>query len=242
MNDTEQVIWNLLMDTIKNPYGVAAIMGNLKAESGCRPKAWNGKNKSQWTNVDAYIADVNSGAYDAYSFAHDGIAFGIVQWLFWSRKQALRNFADGKDIGAVEVQVGYLLEEMPKYKEVWPAVVNATDIQTPCDLVMLKYEKPGTVTEAAKEKRRKYAQEYYERFSTTQPPIKGRLLQTKVDRVLVRSGNGPEYSPITRINAKGTCYPVVASADNNWHAISVDLNGEDRVLWVNGEFVDILEG
>ena len=31
MNDTEQVIWNLLMDTIKNPYGVAAIMGNLKA-------------------------------------------------------------------------------------------------------------------------------------------------------------------------------------------------------------------
>ena len=168
---------------------------------------------------------------------HD--AFGVVQWLFWSRKKALHEFAKGRDIGTADVQIGYLLEELPKYKAVWPEVLNATDIQTPSDLLMLKYEKPGTVTEQAKEKRRKYAQSFYDKYAQNPPVIKGRLLKTKVDRVLVRAGNGLEYSPVARIEKKDTCFPVIASSDNNWHAIAF---GDDRVSWVSGNYVDILEG
>lgn len=239
INRDEQMIWDTLLSNIGNPYGVAAIMGNMKAESGLRPKAWNGKNRDQWTNVDEYIAAVNGGSYDQYSFAHDGIAFGIVQWLFWSRKKALHEYAKGRDIGAADVQIGYLLEELPKYKAVWPELLNATDIQTPSDLIMLKYEKPGTVTEQAKEKRRNYAQSFYDKYAKQPVPIKGRLLKTKMDRVLVRAGNGLEYCPVARIEKKDTCFPIIASSDNNWHAIAF---GDDRVSWVNGEYVDILEG
>ena len=163
MAANEKLIWDLLMQGVGNPYGAAAIMGNLMAESSLNPLNMTGRNAKQWADKRTYFDAVNDGRYDAYTFEHDGIAVGLVQWLYWSRKQGLWEFARGQDIGSVDVQIGYMLKELPSYKTVWNAVVNATDINTPCDLFMLKYEKPGTTTEAAKQKRRDYA---YRSFDT----------------------------------------------------------------------------
>ena len=41
-----KVIWNYLIDRINNPYGVAAVMGNLMAESSLNPANATGKNKT----------------------------------------------------------------------------------------------------------------------------------------------------------------------------------------------------
>ena len=102
----EEKIWNLLMQRIQNPYGVAAIMGNLRAESSLSPICMTGKNAKQWKSKQEYVDAVNNYTYDRYSFAHDSIAFGLVQWCFYTRKEALFDYAEGMDIGSVEVQIG----------------------------------------------------------------------------------------------------------------------------------------
>ena len=246
----EQLIWNMLMSEIKNPYGVAAIMGNLRAESSMNPQNMTGTNAKQWRSAEEYCKAINSGTYDQYSFAHDGIAFGLVQWLYYSRKQGLHEYAMGRDIGSAEVQIGYLLKELPSYKTVWSAVTEATDLVTPCDSVMLRYEKPGTTTEAAKQKRRDYAMAYFEKFHDTKteeqvmneptnPVIsyKAKKVITTAPSVLVRCGNGKEYSTVGKIYSQGSSYPWVATAENNWHAIKID----NRVAWVSGSFSKVIE-
>ena len=37
MQDTPTIIWDFLYSRICNPYGVAALMGNLEAESSLNP-------------------------------------------------------------------------------------------------------------------------------------------------------------------------------------------------------------
>lgn len=236
----EILIWNLLMDHINNPYGAAAIMGNLRAESNLNPLAMGGKNKSQWKSGKEYTNAVKSGEYGAYSFAHDSIAFGLVQWLFWSRKQALHVYSrnPNMDIASEKTQIDFMIQELRAYPTVWDAVTNATDIQTPCDLFMVKYEKPGTITEAAKQKRRDYAQGYFDRYHNMKPNSKEeqKIVRTTADRVNARSGNGKEYSAIGQIVAKGTSFPWVATAVNGWHAIKFN----ERVLWVSPEYSEVV--
>ena len=96
MTSNELQIWNYIYGKLPNPYAVAAIMGNLYAESSLNSLSMAGKKKSQWSSSFEYISAVNSGSYDQYSFAHDGIAFGLVQWTYWSRKQALHEFSKGR--------------------------------------------------------------------------------------------------------------------------------------------------
>lgn len=250
MATNEQKIWNLLMKGIGNPYGVAAVMGNLRAESSLNPLNMTGRNAKQWTNGSQYADAVNCGSYDQYSFAHDGIAFGLAQWLYWSRKQALHEFSKGKDIGSIEVQVAFLLQELPAYKTVWTGIRSATNVSEASDLVMLKYEKPGTVTEAAKQKRRDFAISYFDKYyevaeSTTTPPpisdsqpIKQKQVITTASNVLVRCGNGKEFTTLGKIADQGASYAWIASSENNWHAIKF----HDRVGWVSGSFAKVDEG
>lgn len=230
----DEKIWNYLIFKLKNPYAVAAIMGNLRVESALNPLSMTGRNKSQWTSAFEYVLAVNSGNYSRESFAKDGIAFGLVQWLFWSRKANLYDFAKSKDISDVYVQLDFMLEELPKYKTVWEALQNANDIDAPCDAFMLQYERPGTVTEVAKEKRRKYACEYYNKFS--KPVMYGKYVETTIDSVLVRAGNGIGYGIIGKVPKQGTQYSWVATSEDNWHAI---IFGK-QVGWISGAFTKVI--
>lgn len=236
----DKKIWDLLMKSIQNEYGTAAVMGNLMAESSMNTKNFTGKNTAKWYSEDDYVAEINSGRYSADEFAHDGIAFGLAQWLYYSRKQALYEFAKGKDISSEEVQIGYLLEELPKYKTVWKAVTEAVNIQVPSDIVMEKYERPGNISDAMKQRRHKYAEQYYSAYHAApspEPVKKIKKVETTANNVLIRAGNGKEYGIITRIDKKGTAYPWVASSENGWHAVSV----YDRVAWISGEYSHIIE-
>lgn len=262
MPANEKLIWDLILQGVGNPYGTAAIMGNLMAESSLNPLNMTGRNVKQWTDKRAYFDAVNAGTYDPYSFAHDSIAVGLVQWLYWSRKQGLLEFAKGRDIGSEEVQIGYMLKELPYYKTVWNAVTTATDIATPCDSFMLRYEKPGTTTEAAMRKRRNYAAGYFDKYyepATSVPAIqepaatkpdpnpessvssssKNKNVVTTVDKVLVRCGNGKdEYSSIGRIEKMGSSYPLIAVSANGWYAIKYGK----QVGWVSSGYSKIVEG
>ncbi len=154
----EKVIWDFLYDKTHNAYGTAAVMGNLMAESSLNPKSATGsKNKN-------YVSDADSGAID---FIHDGVAFGLVQWCFRTRKEGLLNYAKacGTSVGDITTQLNYMWTELQKYTAVFDAVINGNDIRTISDLVMLKYERPAGTGEAQKKKRADYGQKFYDQFA-----------------------------------------------------------------------------
>lgn len=167
MSDDKR-IWDLLMEAIGNPYGVAGLMGNLMAESSMNPFCkTGGKGDIRKLSGLEYAHKVMAGDIAPYDFAHDGVAFGLAQWCYWSRKEALFKYCreNNLDIGSIDCQVGYLLEELPKYKTVWKTLKDATSIGEASDIVLLRYEKPADTSDKVKVKRQLYSQPFYEKYA-----------------------------------------------------------------------------
>ena len=57
-----------------------------------------------------------------------------------------------------------MLEELPKYTTVWETIRNAKTVVEASDIVMLKYEKPATITDVMKERREKFGCSYWAMF------------------------------------------------------------------------------
>ena len=161
---TEKAIWDYLLNKLHNTKGVAAMMGNLMAESSMNPKCVTGIKKTGMT-VDEYIKASDEGKHD---FVNDSVTFGLVQWCFKTRKEGLLNKAKSCNSSVADTltQLQYLLDELPKYKTAYNAVINGTDIAEITKTVMLKYEKPGNTGEAAQQKRINYAKSYYNRYAS----------------------------------------------------------------------------
>lgn len=171
--DRAEVIWHKLMDAVGNPYGVAGIMGNLMAESGLNPEnlTSNG-NKALGMTDQEYTDAVNGGKYTADQFIHDGYAYGLAQWCYYTRKAHLLNRAvgDGVSIGYLPMQVDFLISEMKQYKDVWKAVTEAESVREASDAMLLGYEKPKDQGESVREKRTAYGKEIFDRFAVDMEP------------------------------------------------------------------------
>ena len=160
----EQIIWSYLYAKLKNPYGVAALMGNLFAESSLNPiNANNVKKKLGLTN-EQYTAIADSRKND--NFVTDGIAYGLAQWCYKTRKQGLLSLArqENKSVGDIYLQLEYLWQELQKYKTVLNALYNAKSIKEASDIVLLRYEKPANTSDKVKEKRALYGQKYHDKY------------------------------------------------------------------------------
>ena len=222
----EKVIWDFLMGKIKNAYGTAAIMGNLMAESSLNPLCATGKNRTP-----DYALDADSGKVD---FVNDGVAFGLVQWCYKTRKEGLINYActQGTSVGNLRTQLEYLVKEMSeRYKSVWKAVTEATDIRTASDVVMLKYEKPGNQTEAAKQKRANYGEKFFQQFApaeSTKALTGGKKMVIARDNVNLRAWRGTSTPRVGEVK-KGTELEWIAT-ENGWHKVAV---------WVSGSFTEV---
>ena len=240
MSMTNKEIWDFLLSKTKNKFGTAAIMGNLMAESSLNPKNAAGLKKTSYTNVDQYILASDDGVHD---FVHDGVAFGFVQWCYYSRKQGFYNYVQSKSgsVANAKLQLEYLIKEMSEsYKTVWTAVTEAVSIRSASDVVMLKYEKPSNTSEAMRQKRADYGQKYYDLFASSDlpdnpgknEPISSpkKVIVTK-DRVNLRAGNGTNFSRISQVN-KNAMYEWVATSENGWYAIKIP----GKVVWVSSEF------
>ena len=159
----EKVIWNFLKEKIKNDYGVAGLMGNLYAESSLNPILANGIKKHGLTNQQ-YTDIADSGVNS--SFITDGIAYGLAQWCYHTRKKKLLEKAKAKEtsVGNIQLQLEYLWEELQSYKTVLNKLYSATNIKEASDIVLIKYEKPANQSDAVKAKRASYGQKYYDQF------------------------------------------------------------------------------
>jgi len=159
----EEIIWNYLYEKLKNVYGVAALMGNLMAESSLNPLCANGVKKLGLTNQE-YTHVVDQHKND--NFVTDGIAYGLVQWCYKTRKQGLLNQAveTNKSVGDIYLQLDYMWQELQAYKTVLNALYDAKDVRTASDIVMLKYEKPANKTEIMKERRAAYGEKFLKKY------------------------------------------------------------------------------
>lgn len=140
-----QNIYNILLSEIKNPIGVCALMGNMKAESALKSNNMQNSYEAKLGLNDAsYTLLVDSGDY--LEFATDHVGYGLCQWTSSGRKAALYNYARkmGTSIGDETMQCHFCIEEMKtSYKNVWNKLVNAITVGEASDYVLKYYERPA---------------------------------------------------------------------------------------------------
>lgn len=170
----EKTMWTFFMDKLGNAYGVAGLMGNIYAESGLRSDNLQGTYEKKLSHTDAtYTAAVDNGTYT--DFVNDSAGYGLAQWTYWSRKEALLNYAmsKAKSIGDYQMQLEFMYKELSEnYKAVLSDLQNATSVLDASNSVLIKFERPAVIIsgteeekEAAKNKRAGFGQKYYDKYA-----------------------------------------------------------------------------
>jgi hypothetical protein len=163
----DETIWKFLKGKGLNDFAIAGLMGNLFAESALRANnLQNSYEKSLGLNDLEYTKQVDNGEYT--NFIKDSAGYGLAQWTFWSRKQALLDFvkAAGASIGDLNTQLNFLWKELQGYKGVMTALNGAKSILEASNAVLLEYERPADQGTAVQTKRAGYGQTYYDKFKS----------------------------------------------------------------------------
>ena len=234
MATNEKIIWDYFMNKIGNPYGVAGLMGNLKAESDFRPNNLSSiGNKKLGMTDSEYTAAVDNGSYT--KFVNDGYDYGLAQWVYHTRKSGLLNYAKSvkQSIGDLTVQLDFIWQELQQYSSVYKVLLFAESIKEATEVVMLKYEKPADQSDTAKAKRVGYAETIF-RANVGYP---GKWIRVTGDSVNIRYGDSIKYR-IAHVATAGDMFNVVAESNaTGWCAIRY----EDEILWISNKFVKWIE-
>ena len=162
----EEKIWNYLKSKGLSDYGAAGLMGNLYAESGLRPNNLQNTYEGKFGMADAeYTELVDKGRYT--NFVRDSAGYGLAQWTYWSRKEALLAYAKAskKSIGDLEMQLVFLLKELSSYGLLGILKTVSTVLEA-SNIVLLEFEKPASMNTAATQvKRAEYGQKYFDKYA-----------------------------------------------------------------------------
>lgn len=136
--DNEKTIWDYFYGKLGNAYGAAGLMGNLKAESGLRSAVLQ-RTYEKKLNItsEEYTRLVDGGNYP--DFTKDKAGYGLAQWTFWSRKEALLSYAKarGSSIGDLSMQLDFLWRElMESYPAVLTVLKGAEKVREASDAVI----------------------------------------------------------------------------------------------------------
>ena len=208
ITDTEKTIWDFLYGKLGNAYGAAGMMGNLYAESALRPtNLQNAYEKKLGLSDAEYTAAVDNGSYTY--FVRDSAGYGLAQWTYWSRKQALLQFAQaaGKSIGDLQMQLDFLWQELQGYKTVLETLKTATSVRQASDSVLKGYERPADQGDAVQEKRAGYGQGYYDKYASAAPAQPSDtvpfLVRVSITDLNIRKGPGTNYARTGKYTGKG---------------------------------------
>lgn len=174
VTSNEETIWNYLYGKLGNAYGTAGLMGNLYAESALRPTNLQNTYEKKLGYSDAeYTAAVDNGSYG--NFIKDSAGYGLAQWTYWSRKQALLEFAktEGKSIGDLSLQLDFIWKELTEsYSGLLTTLKTATSVRDASTAVLTIYERPTDQGESVQAKRASYGQTYYDKYAVVVYPEK----------------------------------------------------------------------
>lgn len=220
----DKVIWDYLLGKGFNECAVAGIMGNLYHESRLRPNNLQGTSEIKLGMTDdSYTAAVDNGTYT--NFVKDSAGYGLAQWTYWSRKQALLNFARkrGTSIGDLQMQLEYLWSEIQGYTTVMTKLKGATTVKTASDAVLTGYECPYDQGDKVKATRANQGQVYYDKYATAAvAPVAASepspatfspyLVKVTATVLNIRSKPTTDSSVVGKITDKGV-YTIVDEAE-----------------------------
>jgi hypothetical protein len=167
MASNEKQIWDFLKSKGLNDYGCAGLLGNIQAESALIPSNLENIGNTKLGMTDGqYVSAVDSGEYT--NFVKDAFGFGICQWTWWSRKQALYEYAKStnRSICDLTMQLEFLYKELSEsYPAVLTTIKNATSVKEASDAVLLQFERPADQSIDAQNKRASYGQTYFDKYA-----------------------------------------------------------------------------
>lgn len=218
----EETIWAFLTGKGLNAFAAAGIMGNLYAESGLKStNLQNAYEQKLCYTDDSYTKAVDNGTYK--NFVRDCAGYGLAQWTYWSRKEALLNHvkAAGASIGDLTAQLGFLWKELQGYTGVMNVLKTAKSVLEASNVILTQYEKPADQGAAVQAKRAGYGQGYYDKYagkatvapSTPSTPAVFAPYTVKVtgNPLNIRKGAGTNYAACGAITDNGV-YTIVEEA------------------------------
>ena len=165
-DNNEEKLWFFLLERIENEYGVAALMGNLYAESKLVSNNLQNSYEAILGYTDeTYTLAVDDGTYTR--FANDSAAYGLAQWKHWSRKQGLFEYANSvnKSIGDFDMQMEYLYKELEaNYAPTLNVLKSANNVFEASTFVLIYYESPTDCSAVVQAERAAYGEKYYNTY------------------------------------------------------------------------------
>lgn len=232
----EKRMWDYLLDKLGSEYGVAGLMGNIYAESGLRSNNLQNAYETKLGYTDAtYTTAVDNGSYT--DFVHDSAGYGLAQWTYYSRKQALLDYAKAskKSIGDYEMQLGFLYKELSgSYASVLSELKNAKTVLEASNAVLTKFERPADMGTAVQNKRASFGQKYYDKYAkkpvTPDPKPTTPTLEFAVNDI-VKFAGGKHYTSADATNgssvgaSKAKITAVHAAGKHPYHCRAVNDAG-----------------
>lgn len=140
--------------------GAAGCTANILHESNGRPN--NVENTCPLSDEE-YTKQVDNGTYT--NFIGDSYGYGICQWTYYTRKEALLKYAreHGVSIADADMQFQFMARELREsYAYVWSTLITTSDPYTAGYVMCEKFERPKGGETSAKQRGNK-AKEIYER-------------------------------------------------------------------------------
>lgn len=188
--DRERLMWERLSKEGYNDFGVAAVIGNIFAESGLESTNLQNTFNKKFGMTDAeYTAKVDNGTYK--NFINDKAGYGLAQWTFYTRKEALYNYlkSKGKSIGDFEGQLEFLCIELRGYTKVTSVLNRATSVKEASNAVLFDFENPANKSESVQNKRASYSQVYYDKYAKSNVKEDSTMSNSSLVNCVVKSPN-----------------------------------------------------
>lgn len=189
---TEQSLYTFFKSKGLCDNGIFGLFGNLYAESAMNPKnLQNSYEKKLGYTDDTYTAAVDSGTYK--NFVKDAAGYGLAQWTYWSRKQAMLDFhkKKGASIGDLQTQAEFLYKELSEnYSNVLAVLKAAASIREASDVVLVKFERPADQSASVQEKRACYGIKYAELFKSSKEERSNDMTEEQVRQKVVNIMRG----------------------------------------------------
>lgn len=180
--DTNQLIWDYLIERIKNPIGVAAIMGNMQGESAMETFRYehdfsvdHKDSQKHMDKMNKLLSETTDETLNknALKFAYDGLygnftGFGLCGWTYWGTKEALFKYAYETDraLDDYTMQCDFLLLALENKPKLLTLLKEGKDLGNVTGAFRSTYER-SEYNEISIMYRALSAKKFYEKYTKT---------------------------------------------------------------------------
>lgn len=143
---SKQEIYNHLRKGGLTREGALGMMGNWQCESGLEPNRLQGDFSPYRTLSKDYVRRIEDFSLSRDGFARDAKGFGLAQWTYFSRKEALWDMwhKSGLSIASAELQCKFALYELQNdYSGLFSYLCKTNDLYEATARICREFERPA---------------------------------------------------------------------------------------------------